>query len=182
MLITMETAPHWVIAAFSILNVMVLAWTMRIFNQQFVQMFIQTRELAEPYLRLKLVDHTEYAAQQNQRDEMNAHELTDWLVFNEGKANALDLRLFMVQAGRVQPIELKHIPFIRSSGDSVVMSPHVRRLYEQVPEELSQRHDLRNKHALGDDWTVHVMYLDRSRQRYHAEFRFAPEYYDGFEA
>lgn len=179
MLITLETAPHWVIAAFTILNVIVLAWTLKIFNQQFVQMFIQTRELAEPYLRLKLADHTE--VQLDKLDHMNTHELTDWLVFNEGKSNALDLRLYMVRRGRLQPIELKHIPFIRSSGDSVIMSPHVRRLYEQVPEEAAKRHDLRNKHALGDDWLIHVVYLDRSRERYHAEFRFAPEYYDGFE-
>lgn len=172
MLITMETAPHWVIAAFTILNVLVLTWTMRIFNQQFVQMFIQTRELAEPYLRLKLADHTSLPEE---------GELTDWLVFNEGKSNALSLRLYMVRRGRVQPIELKHIPFIRSSGDSVIMSPHVSRLYEKVPEELAKHQDLRNQHALGADWMIHVVYLDRSRERYHAEFRFAPEYNDGFE-
>lgn len=181
MLITMETAPHWVIAAFTILNVIVLAWTLKIFNQQFVQMFIQTRELAEPYLRLKLADHAELEAQLDDGNQMNVHELTDWLVFNEGKANALDLRLYMVRRGRLQPIELKHIPFIRSSGDSVVMSPHVKRLYEQVPDHMTKRHDLRNKHALGDDWLIHVVYLDRGRERYHAEFRFAPEYNDGFE-
>lgn len=181
MLITMETAPHWVIAAFTVLNVIVLTWTLKIFNQQFVQMFIQTRELAEPYLRLKLADHNDLVAQQDERSSLDTRELTDWLVFNEGKSNALDLRLYMVRRGRLQPIELKHIPFIRSSGDSVIMSPHVSRLYEQVPEEIAQRHDLRNKHALGEDWMIHVVYLDRSRERYHAEFRFAPEYYDGFE-
>lgn len=29
--------------------------------------------------------------------------------------------------------------------------------------------------------SIHVVYLNRNRERYHAAFRFAPEYYDSFE-
>lgn len=177
-----ELIPHWIIALFTILNVVVLAYTLRIFYLQFQQMFAQTREIAEPYIRLKMMDRLQYHQELLERGmSSDIHSLTDWEVLNEGKSNALDLKWCVSKQGRLQPFDIKHIPFIRSAGHTMLRSQHIGMLYQTVPKQESEHFHQRNQKALGDDWAVHAVFTDRSRDVYHAEFKFNQEYHDGFQ-